>query len=300
MPGSAFIIAAALLWATLGPVARFLLQSGVSALEIGFWRAAFAAVLFAAHTAVGRDAPVASRDFPAIGGFALVGVSLFYLSFFRAVETGGAALAAILLYTAPVWVALAARVWLREQLTTRKMIAIALSLAGVGLVAAGGGGAERHRIGMAAIAWGLTSGVAYASYYLFGKRYFQRYEPARVFALAMPIGAAALLPFVEFAAKPAWAWLLLLFIATVPTYGAYLLYAAGLARTEATRAATIATIEPLAAALLAMAVWGESLHPTGYAGAVLIVGGVLVTLPRASGAPRAAAASPRSGVHPDS
>lgn len=277
MPGYAYIVAAALLWATLGPVARFLLQEGVTALEIGFWRAAIAAVLFAAHAAARRDAWVASRDLPAIGGFALLGVALFYVAFFRAVETGGAALAAILLYTAPVWVALAARIWLRELITMRKAAAIALSLAGVVLVAAGSDEPGSRSIGASAIAWGLLSGVTYASYYLFGKRYFTRYEPARVFAIAMPLGAAALLPFVQFTQKPAWAWLLLLFIAAVPTYGAYLLYAAGLARTDATRAATIATIEPLAAALLAHAVWGEALHTAGYAGAALILCGVLVT-----------------------
>lgn len=281
MPGYAFIIAAALLWATLGPVARYLLQEGVSALEIGFWRAAVAAALFAAHAALGRHAAVARRDLPAIGAFALLGVALFYLAFFRAVETGGAALAAILLYTAPVWVALAARLWLGEAITTRKAVAIVLSLAGVVLIAAGSGTGGTSA-GAAAIAWGVLSGVTYASYYVFGKRVFMRYEPARVFAIAMPVGALALLPFVEFADKPAWAWLLLLFIAAVPTYAAYLLYAAGLARTEATRAATIATIEPLAAAVLAAAVWGETLQPSGYAGAALILLGVLLTT-RASG-----------------
>lgn len=277
MPGYAFIVAAALLWATLGPVARFLLEAGVSALEIGFWRATIAAMLFAAHAGVRRQPWVATRDLPAIAGFALIGVATFYVAFFRAVESGGAALAAILLYTAPVWVAIAARVWLQERITRKKVAAIALTLGGVALVAFGSGSDVRSAAGAAGIGWGLLAGVAYASYYLFGKRFFARYEPARVFAIAMPLGAAALLPLIHFAEKPAWAWALLVFVAAVPTYAAYLLYAAGLARTEATRAATIATVEPMAAALLAYAVWGEALGPVAYAGAALIVLGVVVT-----------------------
>ncbi|MBA3889847.1 MAG: EamA family transporter [Gemmatimonadaceae bacterium] len=283
MPGYAYIVAAALLWATLGPVARFLLQDGVSALEIGFWRATIAAVLFAVHAAVRRQSWVAPRDLPAIGGFALVGVSLFYVAFFRAVESGGAALAAILLYTAPVWVAIAARMLLGERITTRKAITIMVTLTGVALVAGGSadglrsGAGARAPVGAEPLFWGLVAGLAYASYYVFGKRFFSRYEPARIFSIAMPVGALALLPMIEFTSKPAWAWALLVFIGAVPTYGACLLYAAGLARTEATRAATIATIEPMAAAVLAFLVWEETLRPVALAGAALILLGVVVT-----------------------
>jgi len=62
----------------------------------------------------------------------------------------------------------------------------------------------------------------------------------------------------------------------VPTYGAYLLYGLGLTRVEATSGATVATIEPVAAAVLAYFVWGEALRATGYAGAALVLAGVLL------------------------
>lgn len=282
LPGPGYIIAAALLWATLGPVARFLLQAGVDPLEIGFWRAAMAGALFATHAVIRRQGRIAAADLPALAAFALVGVSVFYVAFFRAVETGGAALAAILLYTAPVWVAIAAALLLGERLTPRKLLAIAMSLAGVALVATGSGESGGLAAPPAALLWGLLAGIAYASYYVFGKRYFPRYAPALVFAVAMPVGALALLPIADLTAKPAWAWLLLAYIGVVPTYGAFLLYAAGLARVEATRAATIATLEPFAAALLAFAVWDETLRPLAYAGAALVIGGVAISVGRSA------------------
>ena len=279
--GYAYIVAAALLWATIGPTARFALRAGIEPLEISFWRAAIAGLLFLLHAVMRGRFRIARRDLPAVGGFALLGVTIFYWAYFRAVELGGAALAAILLYSAPAWVALAAALWLGERLTARKSLAVALTLAGIALVAVGSGagvavGASPAASRVPALAWGLLAGVAYAAYYLFGKRYFARYEASTLFAYALPLGAALLLPLVSFAPKSPTEWLVLLFLAAVPTYGAYLLYSFGLARLEATRAATVATLEPVAAAALAYLVWGEALRGPGYVGGALVLAGVLL------------------------
>ncbi|HEY0971604.1 MAG TPA: EamA family transporter [Gemmatimonadales bacterium] len=270
------IILAATLWGLLGPVAYVALREGVSPLEIAFWRAAMAAVLYAAHAAVRGSWRIARGDLPAVVAFGAVGVSVFYGSYMLAVERGGAALAAVLLYTAPAWVALLARIFLGERLGVRKLVALAATLAGVVLVATAGGG--EVRAGATGIALGLVAGWSYALYYLFGRRYFARYEAAGVLALALPVGALGLLPFVDFVPKGGAAWGALVFLAVVPTYGAYLLYGAGLRRVEATRAATVATIEPVVAAVAAYAVFGERLSPMGYVGAAVVLGGVLLVV----------------------
>ena len=298
--GYAYIVAAALLWATIGPAARFALRADIEPLEISFWRAVIAGLLFVVHAAVRGRLRIARRDLPAVGGFALLGVTIFYWSYFRAVELGGAALAAILLYTAPAWVALAAALWLGERLTARKSIAVAMTLAGIALVASGSGTGVSGGTGVAArvsaLAWGLLAGLAYAAYYLFGKRYFARYEASTLFAYALPLGAVLLFPMVSFAPKSATAWLVLLFLAVVPTYGAYLLYSFGLARLEATRAATVATLEPVAAAALAYVVWGEALRGVGYVGAALVLAGVLLVATEREA--RAALDPPHEGPAP--
>ena len=66
------------------------------------------------------------------------------------------------------------------------------------------------------------------------------------------------------------------------TYGAYLAYSAGLARLEATRAATVATIEPVIAAALAFTFWGERFAPLGYVAACLVLAGVIMMALEAS------------------
>ena len=273
--GYLFIALAAALWGSLGVVSRLILEAGVAPLELSVWRALIAGALFALHALRRRRIRVAHADLPALVAFAVVGVSVFYLSYLLAVRTGGAALAAILLYTAPAWVAIAGALWLHEPMSRAKLAALALTLAGVACVALGGSAGGGIRIGPAALGWGLLSGLVYASYYLFGKRYFTRYEAPTLFMYVLPLGALALLPAVHFAPKSGATWGWIAFVGIVPTYLALQLYEAGLRRVEATRAVTVATLEPVIAAVLAWLVWGEALRPLGYAGAALVLAGVL-------------------------
>jgi DME family drug/metabolite transporter len=275
MTGYVYIVLAAVLWGLIGPASRFALRDAVDPLEIAFWRAAIAAVLFGAHAAALRRVTVERRDAPAVLAFGLVGIALFFASYMQAVRLGGASLAAVLLYTAPVWVALLAWTAGWETLGARKMLALAVTLAGVGGLAGAAGG--EVRVGAGAILWGLVSGWAYATHYVFGKRYFPRYPTPTLFLYALPVGAAGLLPFFRFQPdKSATTWAVLVFLAVVPTYGSYLLYSAGLRRVEATRAATVATTEPVVAAAAAYLVWDERLSVAGYLFAAVVLAGVLL------------------------
>jgi drug/metabolite transporter, DME family len=273
--GYVFVAAAAVLWGLLGPVTRIALREGMGAVEVAFWRALLAAGLFAVHAIAIRRVKLQRRDVPSVVAFGVVGVAGLLACYSRAVETGGAALAAILLYTAPVWVALLSALFLGERMTGRKLLALGLATAGVaGIAASSGGGGIR--LTPAALGWGLASGFAYALYYLFGKRYFERYATATLFIYALPVGALAMLPMVEFHHKTPAAWASLVFLAVVSTYLAYLFYSAGLRRVEATRASTVATVEPVVAAVAALLMWNERLSPAGYACAAVVLLGVLL------------------------
>jgi drug/metabolite transporter, DME family len=275
LAGYGLIVTAAVLWGLLGPVARVAFREGIEPLELGFWRAALAGVACLVLALRRGTARIRAADAAGIAGFGLVGVALFYAAYFFAVEQAGAALAAILLYTAPAWVAVASVVWLRERLTPRAVAAVALTLAGVaGVALSGGGDAVLDPRG---IAWGLAAGLSYATYYIVGKHYFARYGTLTVLAYMLPVGAVALLPLASFQPKTAAAWQAILFIAMLPTFAAYLAYGAGLLRVPATRAATVAAIEPVVAAGAAFAFWGERFTAAGYVGAALVLAAVFLT-----------------------
>ena len=272
--GYLYVVIAAALWGLLGSVTRIALREGVSAVEVAFWRGLLAAGIFAVHAAAIRRVRIERRDLPSVVAFGVFGVAGLLACFSRAVEEGGAALASILLYTAPVWVALLSALFLGERLTRRTVLALAVATLGVAGIAFSGGGAVR--LTPAALGWGLASAFAYALYYLFGKRYFDVYPTATLFIYALPVGALTMLPLVDFRPKTPTAWAAIAFVAVVPTYLAYVFYSAGLRRVEATRAATVATVEPVVAAVSAYLMWNERLSPAGYAFAAVVLAGVLM------------------------
>jgi drug/metabolite transporter, DME family len=284
--GYALVFAAAVLWGLIGLFTRALLDAGLLALEIAFWRALLAGGAFALHAAlIGRLRVRRGVDALALALFALVGVTLFYGSLTLAIDTGGISLAFVLLYTAPAFVAVLAWPLLGERLTPAKAGLVALALAGVLLVAAAGEGGSGVRVTPTSLTWGLLAGLSYASYYLFGKWVLARHATVTIYAVVLPIGALGLLPFVRFAPKDPQVWLLLVTLALVSTYLAYLLYYTGLRTVEASRAVLVATVEPVVAAALAAAVYGERLGPYGVAGAGLIL--VAAAAAAARRAPRA-------------
>lgn len=250
---------------------------GVAPLTVAFWRASVAALLFAAHASFTRSAALRPGDRLPAMALGVVAVAGLYVAYFKSVQLGGAALAAILLYSAPVWVALGAHFVFRERVPLRESAALLLTLCGVILVALfpATGNAD-IQASPAAIAWGLGSGVAYALYFLIGRSLFANNAPARVMSWALATGAVVLAPFVQWQALTWRAWGAIAFLASVATYGAYLSNANGIRIIGPSRASTIATLEPVLAVIAAYLLWGEQLSVAGMVGAAAVIGGVLL------------------------
>jgi DME family drug/metabolite transporter len=269
--GYLYITAAAALWGILGPFSRLAFSEGIQPMEVAFWRATLAWGFFGIHAAATRSLGLDIRDLPMVALFAVTGVTAFYGTYQLAIRGGGAAMASVLLYTAPAWVALLARFFFNEPFTRPKIIALALTLIGVVCVAGGG-----IQITWSALLFGLAAGFCYSLYYIFGKHFSNRYSSPNLFFYLLPIGALTLLPWVEFSPKSPTAWGALLCIATLCTYGAYFCYYIGVHYLEASRAAITATLEPVVAAVVAFFWWGEAFGVTGYVGSAMILGAVLL------------------------
>lgn len=270
--GYLLILLAAIMWGSLGPVARHAFAQGVEPLEVAFWRCVLPFFPFCIQALRRGSVRVDPGDRLALAGFGLICVAAFYAVYQLAIRNGGAALASVLMYTAPAWVALMAWMFLGERMTPVKLAAVAATLAGV----AGVSGVFENgtAVTLPALAFGLLSGLTYAAYYIFGKRLQPRYTTAQLFLYALPMGALILFPFVEFHHKTPSAWAAIAVVALVSTWGAYMAYFAGLRLVEATRASVVATVEPLVAAAVAYVWWGERFTPMGYAGGLLILAAV--------------------------
>lgn len=275
--GYALVLLAAVCWGVTGPFARLAFSQGVAPLEVAFWRCVLGFVPFTLQAVLSsrmQDLRLAPQDFWPMLAFALLCVAGFYGVYQMAIQAGGAALACVLMYTAPAFVAPMAWLFLGERMTRAKLAAVGATLAGVAAVAGLFDPGARLAAGPAALVFGLLSGFTYALYYIFGKRFLARYSTPVIFMYALPLGGLALWPLAEFHPKSPTAWLAILVCGLVATYAAYSFYYAGLRHLEATRAAVAATLEPVVAAGLAFAWWGERFTAGAYLGSALILGAV--------------------------
>lgn len=268
--GLGLVALAAVLWAMIGLFTPALLDAGLRPTDIGFGRALLGGLCFAVHGAAVRQLGVSSwRDAVGLVAFGAVAVGLFYVALAAAIDLGGVSLAWILLYTAPVWVAAGAVVLLRERVDVVRAGLVAATVAGVALVALGGG--EGVRITVASVAWGLTAGLTYATWYIGGKRYLDRYTPVTISAWTLLAGAAVLLPVARWSALSPRGWLLLVGLSVLSTYLPALAYYSGLRSVEASRASIVATVEPVVALAIAVAVEGERLGVVATVGAAIVL-----------------------------
>ncbi|SKA76483.1 DMT family transporter [Desulfobaculum bizertense] len=274
--GYLYVFTAAVLWGITGPLAKYAFSLGIEPLEIAFWRCVIPFFPFAFQAIRGGSLTIAKNDIPLVGGFGLICIAAFYGVYQLAIQEGGAALACVLMYTSPAWVAIAARLFLKEKLTPVKLAAVCATLLGVaGVSGVLGGGSEVTGL---ALILGVLSGMTYAMYFIFGKLLLPRYTTPQLFIWGLPLGAVLLFPFVEFHDKTPYVWGAIFAICILSTYLAYTVYCAGLVHLEATRASIIATIEPVVASSMAFVWWGEHFSFAGYIGSALILGAVLLMI----------------------
>ena len=277
--GYAFIVAAAVLWGMIGPFSRLAFQEGIAPMEVAFWRALLAWILFGGHAIIRHEVRLYPKDIPYILVFGVCGVSLFYFTYQMAVKQGGAALAAVLLYTAPAWVIILSRIFLKESITPTKILALVLTLIGISAISMGqDAGQGSNPISVSAIVFGLTSGFCYSLYYIFGKYFTGRYSSYNLFLYVLPIGALGLLPWVTFTPKTPTCWLALMSLVIISTYGANSCYYLGLKYLDAGRASITATIEPVVAAVVAYFWWSEVITVQSYMGGAVILCAVILMI----------------------
>lgn len=298
MTGTLYLLAAVLLWGLGAPLSRIVFDAGLTTGGLAFWRAAFAAIVFAAHATLTRRLRVPRRDLRGVVACGLLGEGVVLFAYFNAVRLGGPVIATVLLCTAPVWVALAESARGRRPARTT-VAAIALTLVGAALVARAEPGAA-FRLRGDAIAWGMLAGVGYAAFILLAKPYFARYPAPTLFVYATPLTALGFLPLAWPLTIPPWPVIAaLVVLAIAAAYLGSLAFAAGLRRLDPARAAVIASSEPIAAALLTYLVVGERLAGFGYAGVALASLGVaLVAVQRSPAAEGARRSDSRSVPEP--
>ncbi|MBC7893826.1 MAG: EamA family transporter [Cytophagaceae bacterium] len=207
----------------------------------------------------------------AIGQATVAILSLSALAFIPA------ATLVFLFYTFPAWVTLISAARGLERLDRRKLVALGVSLAGLGLLVGLPGAASIHPTG---VVLALSASVAYAIYIpVMG--HLQRDVDASFTTLLVATGCAAIflaasLVRGEFSlALDKTSWGAIVAVGLFCTAAAFRLFLSGLAVLGPVRTSIVCTVEPLFAAVLAAVILDQPITPPVVAGGALILAAVV-------------------------
>ncbi|MEU6084933.1 EamA family transporter [Streptomyces sp. NPDC047108] len=312
--GLCYLVVAGVAWGTAGAAAAMLYRSSdLGPVALSFWRyVGGLALLLTAHAARGvrvRRRPAAAMT--AAAAVAVpesarrrilrvvgtgVGLTVFQTAYFAAVQATGLAVATVVtLGAGPVLIALCARLFMGEHLGGGGVLAVSGALGGLAVLVLGSGGGAVKPLG---VVLALVSAAGYAAITLLTRwlgRTGAGADARSTTAWAFAVGAVCLLPFglaqglLPHTADPARVLVLLVYVAAVPTALAYALYFAGAAVVRAATASVIMLIEPVSAAVIAVALLGERLTAATVLGTLLLltaVAGLAVAEARSAAAAR--------------
>ena len=276
------IVLAAFLWGCIGIFYKQLSSLGFSSMQIVAIRCTVAAIcmvlflLFKQPTSL----RIRLRDcwyFVGTGIFSLV---FFNWCYFSAMEFSSLGVAAVLLYTSPIFVMVLSAIFFGEKITLFKSIALVLTLAGCVLVTGILGDAS-SRISLMGVLLGVGSGLGYALYSIFGRVALKNYSSMTVTTYTFVFAALCALPLsglhhsLALFASPGALWSSLglgVLCCALP----FLFYTIGLVHIETGKAAILATLEPAVATVIGVAFYGETLSWIKLTGIVLIFLSILL------------------------
>lgn len=294
---------AAAMWAMNGSLARFLLDDGVKADRLsqlrstGSWLILLAVLLAARPRLLRLD----RRDLPALAFIGVVGMAGVHATYFVAIDRLEIGVALVIQYLGPLLLL----VWMRFVHGTRLpgglWAAVALSVVGCFFVVRAYDAGSLDALGVLA-AFGAA--VTFAIYMRGSERAGRTYEPATT--LFWAFGFATLF---WAAVDPWWSFpvdefdsldnvMLGLGVIVIGTLMPFVLMLAALRHIPAHRAAVVATLEPVLAAIFAWMIHDEALSAAQLAGGGLVIAAVIWVQAHRPDLESEAAPPLRAATHP--
>ena len=254
---------AALFWGLSGGIGGILMADGWDAFVVSFYRGAIGLLFVLVWLALRpRGSGLASRRLWFWSAIAGVGVAGNFSFYFVSIAHGSVAVAATLMYCAPVFVYLVSFALKLERPTALKWTAIAVVMVGIALLTqiydVGASGVTSIGVGA-----GLLAGLSYAIF-IFGFKYAAPHgSPQAILSIAFAVLAIILIwpgdvgQIVAALSTPDWP-----LFAALGVFGAglsFILYVIGLHQTAPAVASIVAMVEPVTASLFGVVVLSEHL-----------------------------------------
>lgn len=275
-----FIIIAGVLWGTSVIFVKILAPYGLTSLQMTFMRALISFVSFAIFALL-RNRKLFRANKKELLLFAMTGISFFGTAtcYYFSMQETSPSTAVVLMYLAPIIVMIYSVIFLGEKFTALKAISLFAMLIGCALVSGIVGGLAFRPLG---IAIGVLSGICYAVYNIFtkiGTR--QKCEPVSItlycflFAAIVSFFVCSPEKIPQIISENGFYIVLLIVAMGIATCVLpYLFYTMGMKDLPAGTASALGIIEPMAATIFSVTLFGEELGIYPLIGIVLILSAV--------------------------
>ncbi|HCL90626.1 MAG TPA: EamA family transporter [Candidatus Atribacteria bacterium] len=281
--GYLMVATAASLWGTVGIQVQTLFNYNLSLQSIVFWRLFFAfIILFSFVFFTNKKWLIIDKKgliyLALMGLFSQLFFNLFY---FSCIQKTTIATAVTLLYSAPIFIAVMARIFYKELFTPVKTVALFLSMGGC-FFAATGGSVAVLKINLIGVLMGLGAGFTFSLVTIISKAIIRKYHQLTIIVYALGFGLLFYLPFshplIIFQKNlPLEVWLLIASFGVISTAIAYGLYITGISYgIEVSRAGIISTLELVVAVILSYLIFKEVLWGWKLAGILMVVFSVVI------------------------
>lgn len=277
--GFIFVLLAGIGFGFLGIFARLAFQSGLSVGELLTFRFALAALLLWLGLVIFKPRLIrlSLRQIFISIGLGVFGYAFFSTLYFKALEGISVPLAALLLFTFPIFVNLGAHFILKEKLSGPEIASLLLATLGLGILLWG----PLVVNSLTSILFGLGSAITYSIYVLTSGKFQQKVPPLSSSLYVVTATAVALYvyhrpSFDKLSELSSQQILFIGGIATISTILPLTLFLAGLQRLSSSQAAIIVMIEPVIAAVAAAFILNEILTPIQIVGAGLVLAGLVL------------------------
>lgn len=286
-----FVLIAGSLWGCMGLLVRPLNNEiGLASMDIVALRAFETAILSFVgmpvlskinHSKAKEDLKIKIKDIWIFIGTGIVSVVFFNFCYFSTIIYTSLSVAAIMLYTAPIFVMLFSAVIFKDKMTAKKVVALCLAFLGCAVVT--GAITGNMVVNTKGILFGLGAGIGYALYSIFGKFATDRgYGSQTVTLYTFLFASIGVLPFISirkiagaFAGKPQMVLYAVILI-IITTFLPYIVYTAGLSKLEPGKAAIVACIEPVMATFVGLIFYKETIDLLTYIGVFLVIGAIIL------------------------
>ncbi|MCI0567520.1 MAG: DMT family transporter [Acidobacteria bacterium] len=274
--GDWMVLLSAVFFSTMPIFGRLAYAAGIEIVPLLAWRFLLAVVfLLGISLLSGKLKPLRRGQ---AAGFLGMGACYLVMSFvyFHALKLSPVSTLTLLFYTYPAIVTLLAAVFLRETISRRKGMALALALSGCLLVLRPSELGDWRGAVLA-----LSASVMYSGFLLVGTRLTRNSDPILATTWILSISAlgyvgAALYQGALAPPRSLAAWGPIVGIALVATAFSDVSFFWGLPRTGASRAAILSTLEPVCTLALSALLLQEAIPPVRFLGGTLILFSVLL------------------------